>query len=261
MSVHYFHCTPDRTDHLTHYPNQIRILASAWRLKLFFGRMKRHIHLAKELFIDSGMISAWKKGQISWADNQDYVIQTANALDADYVSMLDLPMEPHMLSKNGVESQDALRKTLRNALAFMNANVCGVKVFVIQGYELSEYQQCIEAYRNYGVFDMADVWIAIGSVCMRSPKKGLYDVCRFVRQAVPHHPLHAFGVGRKEWIRELRNIGINSFDSSYASTAVAFNRGKTRIEGKRNDSQVVKQFADEMVIYERYLNDEAGVVE
>jgi hypothetical protein len=87
----------------------------------------------------------------------------------------------------------------------------------------------------------------------RSLKKGLYDIYRFVHWRIPNHYLHVSGVGCKVWMWELRNICVESFDSNYASIAVAFNRGMTCIEGKRNDAQVVRQFADEMLAYESHL--------
>ena len=251
--LRYYHCTPDRTDYLQLAPGKLRILLSAYRLMKFPNTLRRHIHLAKELFLDSGMISAWKKGDILWALNQANIIKAGNKLNADYVAMLDLPMEPRMLAKNGVSARKALDATLNNALDFMQAQVNGVKVFVIQGYELSEYRRCIDAYQDLGVFDLPNTWIAIGSICMRSPKKGLYDVCRLVRGCVPNHHLHAFGIGRKEWIDRLRGIGIDSFDSASASMNVAFNRGFCRVEGKRNNKQVCEQFAQEMLAYENHL--------
>ena len=253
LPMYYFHTTPDRSDYLKFYPNQLRILSSAYRRKKF-PRVRDHLSLAKEVFIDSGMISAWKKKEAWWQHQQPYVIDYANEVDADYCAMLDLPMEPGMLKKNGVHPDDALARTIKNAEAFVDAKVSATKVFVVQGYTLSQYKRCIEAYRTLGIFEMTDNWVGIGSVCMRSPKKGLYDVCRFVRQHIPNHHLHAFGIGRKEWIWNLKGFGVDSFDSSSASMAVAFNRGVTRVEGKRNDAQVVRQFADEMMAYESHLS-------
>ena len=251
--MYYFHVTPDRSDYLKLYPHQLRILSSAYRRKKY-PRVRNYLSLAKEVFIDSGMISAWKKQDVWWRDQQQYVIDYANEVSADYCAMLDLPMEPQKLKENGVSPENALAKTIENAEAFINASVSGTKVFVVQGYTLSQYLHCITAYRHLGVFEMPHIWVGIGSVCMRSPKKGLYDICRFVRQHIPNHHLHAFGIGRKEWMRELSNIGVDSFDSSHASIAVAFNRGVTRIQGKRNDAQVVRQFADEMMAYESHLS-------
>ena len=82
--IHYFHCTPDRSDYLLLYPNMLRILASAYQIKKF-PRIKRHLSLARELFIDSGMISAHKKGEYEWQYQQAFVIEVADEVSADYV--------------------------------------------------------------------------------------------------------------------------------------------------------------------------------
>ena len=63
--------------------------------------------------------------------------------------------------------------------------------------------------------------------------KGLYQVCKLVRHEIHNHHIHAFGVGRKAWVEELVKIGIDSFDSATASFAMAFNRGISRVEGRR----------------------------
>ena len=75
--IHYFHCTPDRSDYLLPYPNMLRILASAYRIKKF-PRILRHLSLARELFIDSGMISAHKKGEYEWQYQQAFVVEVSS---------------------------------------------------------------------------------------------------------------------------------------------------------------------------------------
>ena len=252
--IHYFHCTPDRSDYLLLYPNMLRILASAYRIKKF-PRIKRHLSLARELFIDSGMISAHKKGEYEWQYQQAFVIEVADEVSADYVAMLDIPCEPKMLKRSGMTVDQALYRTIENAKRFLELKpLTAKKVFVIQGFALDEYRKCIDAYRDLGILDLNDVWLAIGSVCMRSPKNGLYSIARLVRHLIPDCHLHCFGIGKKAWIQALGAIGIDSFDSAKASISVAFNRGVCRVEGKRTDAQVVRQFADEMLAVEQYLN-------
>ena len=67
--MYYFHVTPDRSDYLKLYPNQLRILSSAYRRKKY-PRVRNFLSLAKEVFIDSGMISAWTKKDVWWQDQQ-----------------------------------------------------------------------------------------------------------------------------------------------------------------------------------------------
>lgn len=245
----FYHCLPDRISWMEMCPNMLKVLGSAYRIRKF-PRMKKHLHLAKEIMLDSGMISAWQAGRVEWMNNQEYVVNLAWEINADYTVMLDLPMEPELLKKNEFYARKAMSITLRNALNFIDMDVPGKKVFVIQGYGLAEYQLCINQYQEYGIFDIPNVLIGIGSVCRRSPKKGLYSICKFIRKRLPHNKLHAFGIGSLEYMKNLIDVGIDTFDSSYASISTVFNRGIYRVEGKRNIQQVDFQFANEMVDYE-----------
>ena len=254
--IDYFHCIPDSTSFLSDHPGQFDVLTSAYRIKRY-STIKRSLKYARRLFLDSGMLSAWNAGKIDWASEQDYVVRLANEIKPDLVAMLDLPMEPHLLAANGVTSLKALNKTKENAMAFMEAHLPQgtKKVYVVQGYELSEYQQCLDWYRELGIFDSSSSWIAIGSVCKRSPRMGLYQVAKFIRKEVKHHHIHAFGIGRRAWIRELVKIGIDSFDSATASMTVAYNKGESQVKGRhRNIDDRDRQFAFEFKKHEDYLN-------
>ena len=267
-NIKYFHCIPDRSDYLKLYPNTFHILASAYRIKKF-PKIKKYLHLANEIFLDSGMISAWKQNEIEWSDNQQFVLEVAQEINADYVAMLDLPSEPHLLNVNGLTIDEALEITIRNATAFLDVNTSAKKIFVIQGWYLQDYHKCIEKYQELGILDLQNIWIGIGSVCMRSPRKdinqlylykdaivpGLYEVASFIRKQIPNHHIHCFGIGNPERIRKLTKIGINSFDSASASIQVAFNRGETRIDGPRNNKIVCQQFGDAMMIQEQKINE------
>ena len=267
-NIKYFHCTPDRSDYLKLYPNTFHILASAYRIKKF-PKIKKYLHLANEVFIDSGMISAWKKNEIEWSNNQHFVLEVAQEVNADYVAMLDLPSEPYLLNANGLTTDEALKITIRNAITFLDATTPAKKVFVIQGWRLQDYHKCIEKYKQLGILDLQDIWIGIGSVCMRSPRKdinqlylyqdtiipGLYEVASFIRKQIPNHHIHCFGIGKPKWIQELMKIGINSFDSASASIQVAFNRGETKVNGPRNDKIVYQQFGDAMMIQEKKIKE------
>lgn len=247
--MQYFHCLPDSTRflELPQVQGTLDILASAYRIKRY-PSIKKWIGGASSLFLDSGMISAWKAERPEWKDMQDFVINLANELDVDYCAHLDLPMEPEMLGLNGWSPEHALEQTILNALRFRDAVLpdhCK-RVFVVQGYQLREYERCLDLYESLGIMEATDM-LAIGSVCMRSPKKGLYRVCKLVRKRCPNHRLHAFGVGRKAWVDELVQIGIDSFDSADASLQVAYNRGHLRVGGHRDmrwrDIQFMTEYA------------------
>lgn len=250
--TYYFHCIPDRTDFLPVAPRPIKILISAYRVKMFRA-ITRSLAYADEIFLDSGMISAWKKKHLHWMASQPYLIKLAWEIKAHRTAMLDIPMEPNML--DGFPPKEAMKTTYLNAEAFIDAEVPGTKVFVVQGYEPQQYLECIRQYRKIGIFDLPDIWIAIGSVCMRRPKGGLYDIARLVRDNIPEDlHLHAFGIGQIAWINKLIQIGVNSFDSSTASIRTAFNKGRNRIERKRINADLPGQFAQDMIDYESEIN-------
>ena len=252
----YFHCTPDRTDWLQHRPG-VNVLASAYRIRKF-PKIMDYLHLANDTFLDSGMISAWSAGDDWWHKQTDFILGVATAGRFRRVAMLDLPCEPNFLEANGWSLRRALLCTQANARRFMDAKVPGTKVLVVQGWEPKHYKACINHYHRRGYFKQA-CWVGIGSVCRRTPKNGLYDICQLVREELPNKHVHAFGIGKPEWIRRLEEIGIDSTDSSTASTRVGFNRVKSvKRTAKRTDRQVRIQFAREMLYVENELRG-AGV--
>jgi len=239
----FYHCTPDSTRYLKHAPNQLNILASAYRIKKF-PAIKKHINLARQIMIDSGMISAMKKGEVAWLDTHDWLISLAEEIKPDYIVALDCPSEPGMLNKIGLNVAQARHRTLNNVEYMLGERRLPEqtqKMYVLQGWEINDYEVCIREFERLEVFQPGTI-IGIGSVCMRRPnwnrtvKHGtknkpmpvadLYEVCRYVREAVPAYcPVHCFGIGKPEWIRHLHGMGIDSFDSGTASISVAFNRG------------------------------------
>ena len=252
----YYHCTPDRTDYLQHRTG-VHLLVSAYRVRKF-PKITKHLGLAGDVFLDSGMISAWQQKDDWWAEMTDFVIGLSYSGVFNRTAMLDLPCEPSFLKMNGWSLQKALRCTYRNAKRFMESKVAGTKVLVVQGWELKHYKACIEVYRKRGYFRQP-CWVGIGSICRRSPKNGLYDVCKLLREELPGKHLHAFGIGKPEWIHELEKIGIDSVDSSTASTRIGFNRPKSvKRTDIRTNRQVCMQFAKEMLYVEEELRD-AGV--
>ena len=222
----FFFGVSDNPAHLKYIP-PVDVMISAYRFKFLINRRyaKKYLNRAESIFVDSGFISAWKAGTWKrWLDKQDYVLSCAKKAKADIVAMLDLPMEPKLLAKNGFLAEDALNITINNAAFFMKAKTKATKVFVVQGYQEHEYLQCIEAYQKLGIFEQKNIWIGIGSVCMRTPEAGLYRIAKLIRQEVPDHHLHCFGIGKISWVKELEQIGIDSCDSSVASVCTAYNK-------------------------------------
>lgn len=200
----------------------------------------------KCLFIDSGMIGAWKHNDLSWMNEQETVIETAKKLRADIVSMLDLPMEPRFLMANGFTQRRALAVTYQNAESFRDAGDIGIaKCFVIQGWRPDDYRMCIKQYDALRIWDDADV-IGIGSVCMRTPETGLYDIAKLVVREVRKRTdasIHCFGIAQPRYVTQLYRIGVESCDSATAALSSAFFKLVT--------GQELRGFTD--IKFKRYL--------
>lgn len=249
----FYHGIPDRTDFLKVCPNALSLIVSAYRVKCF-KNIKKHLPLAREIFLDSGMISAWNAGKIEWKDNQNFVLDLGREIGADVIASLDLPVEPAKLEKNGFSVKQALEITLENAKRFMDAKTHAIKVFTVQGVTIYDYAQSLRDLIRIGVLnlDPKETWIAIGSIRNKSPKQGLYDVARLVcgaAKASGYH-VHAFGVGRRERITALHDIGVDSFDCATASIRVGVNKGIYQVKGKRENHHLPSQFASEMMLFE-----------
>lgn len=245
MKITYYHVSPDQSRYVQYVPYQLNLLVSVYRLQQF-KHISRHLSLAKSLMIDSGMISAMKKGQLDWLNNHDLLVEWAQKLEPEYVVALDCPSEPEMLKKIGIDVVQARRRTVENAEKMLYETGLPEntkKVYVVQGWNLSDYEACIDEFRKLGIFDLNPrPLIGIGSVCMRRPNwkrknpdetpvPDLYEVAQFVRNKIYGDvPLHCFGIGATEWVTQMSKWGITSFDSGTSSWNVARNDGICQIK-------------------------------
>lgn len=172
------------------------------------------------VFVDSGMISALHLDP-SWADEQDLVAALARRVGAELVSHLDVPMERHKLAAARMTRRDALRITIRNARDFLDADVGdATKVYVVQGWTMPEYVECLDAFADAGIPDGG--WLGIGTCCMRKPTRGLWQILEEVRRRTDGTPLHSFGTGDPDKLVRLARIGIDSVDEGNTIRALIY---------------------------------------
>lgn len=265
MKITYYHVSPDQSRYVQYVPHQLNLLVSVYRLQQF-KHISRHLSLAKSLMIDSGMISAMKKGQLDWLDNHDLLVDWAQRLEPEYVVALDCPSEPEMLNKIGLDVVQARRRTVENAEKMLYETGLPEntkKVYVVQGWNLSDYEACIDEFRKLGIFDLNPrPLIGIGSVCMRrpnwkrknpdgSPVPDLYEVVKFVRGKIYEDvPLHCFGIGATEWVAQMAQWGVTSFDSGTSSWNVARNDGICQIKPIKTWTCYTKHDKGKEIAYE-----------
>jgi hypothetical protein len=163
------------------------------------------------IFVDSGMISAMSRGTPEWANQQDLVATVAREAGADMVAHLDIPMERHKLAAVGFTRRHALELTIRNARAFLDENVGGArKMFVLQGWTLPEYMDCLRRYEDAGIPDGGV--FGLGTCCMRKATRGLWQILETLREETRGQFLHSFGTGDVGKLDRLARIGIDSVD-------------------------------------------------
>ncbi len=173
------------------------------------------IHAAGgQVFIDSGALSALRAdpAELSWLERQSEIAVLAAEMRADVVSHLDVPMERRGLANARISRDEAMQTTIRNARSFMDLDVGQAKkVYVIQGWELHEYENCVDEYADLGIPD-GDNLLGLGTCCMRLETRGLWQIAERVRQLTQGTQLHAFGVGDPAKIPRLARIGFDSVD-------------------------------------------------
>jgi tRNA-guanine family transglycosylase len=128
---------------------------------------------------------------------------------ADLAFTLDFPVPP------GMDHAEACRRralTIANSFwALANRRRQDMPLYAcIQGWDHESYAACARAYIG-APFD----GIAIGGLVPRARDEELvFGVVESVRSMHPDCPLHAFGMGKPEFVAKLFERGVDSVDSS-----------------------------------------------
>lgn len=141
-------------------------------------------------------------------------IHPLNVLDfqeqiADVAFTLDFPIPPGMKSKQANLRQEL---TILNAhWALANRRRTDLPIYAcVQAWDAKSAKQCAQAYAGAG-FD----GIAIGGLVPRAQNWDLVQtIVESVRNETGNLPLHVFGLGKPELVRELFAMGVDSVDSS-----------------------------------------------
>lgn len=199
-------------------------LASAAMVSFYYAKqMKERPGLP--LLIDSGgfaslfqnarVIEVGGLGVLETSMNEEVeTLRPADVLDfqerfADLAFTLDFPIPPSM------ELEEAKRRqhlTVANAKwAIANRRRKGMLLYgCVQGWDVSSYRQCAEAYVNLG-FD----GLAIGGLVPRISDLDLVlAVVDAVKGAASGLPIHVFGLGKPGTAEVLYAHGVSSVDSS-----------------------------------------------
>jgi len=218
----------------------------------------------ENLILDSGMIGALRRKDLNYLHRSMDIITLAEIIRADVVVHLDVNMEPVFLRENNLTPKEAMKHTINNAEILLNENFSGKKCFVVQGWTLEQYDECIKQFNDMGIFD-EEHWIGIGTTCMRRPPTlyRVYDFCvKRIHEINPRIHVHAFGIAKPEWIVNLYRMGVKSSDSATPDLACAFNQliigEDKKIRGFKQRTR--KMYASQVIynywVYYILLNDE-----
>jgi len=141
----------------------------------------------KELFLDSGgyqLITKFKDYPFSVEDYMRYVVQ----VNPDYVATLDYPCDARFPSE--LSNKERIEKTVNNAETLLDYRLDNTVVPVFQGYSLSEYQYCLDLYKEKGLIQPL---MGIGSVCIRKKRKEVKQIINLLAHQT-NCKLHVFGL-------------------------------------------------------------------
>lgn len=129
---------------------------------------------------------------------------------------LDMMCEPEVVAKTGLSVVEHQQITVANYVELCKLWESSTDeqnpIFpVLQGYELADYERCIEMYGEAGV-DLSKVHlVGVGSVCRRQHTEEIADVFDAILATDPGLPLHGFGCKTKGL--KLYGEKLASFDS------------------------------------------------
>ena len=150
----------------------------------------------KSLFIDSGGYSFFHRCGVYKDRIEDY-LKYIDRVKPDFFATRDVPCEPEILKKWKLSVEANQKVTIENhsqILKLIEKNYPHLKqklVVVLQGWEVDQYLNMIDKLKETGL--LTD-YIGIGSICRRGKNQVIRDIILQVRQALPRHKIHAFGV-------------------------------------------------------------------
>jgi tRNA-guanine family transglycosylase len=164
---------------------------------------------------------------MDWFKRQPELIEFANAVEADVVTMLDVLTKSHLLEKCHLTVKEAQDITIKNAAQFIDLKTKARKCYVLQGNTNDEYEICIRAYQNLGIFNDDHTIIGIGSRAgeRRETTIDRYAYCcKRIRDINPKLGIHAFGIGTPYTLVRLYHLGVTQADNATPQVLTQINQ-------------------------------------
>jgi tRNA-guanine family transglycosylase len=183
--------------------------------------------LMDSLMIDSAGIVAMGLGDTDWFNRQPELVEFANAVEANVITMLDVLTKPHLLELCKLTVNEAQNITIRNARQFLDLKSKARKCYVLQGNTDEDYEVCIKAYQDMGIFDDNQAIIGVGSRAgeRRETTIARYGYCcKRLKEINPKLGIHAFGIGTPYTLVELYKLGVSQCDNATPQVLTQINQ-------------------------------------
>ena len=131
----------------------------------------------------------------------------------EWAAPMDWMCEPFIIEKTGLSVREHQERTVSNYLDLRDQ---GPFIPVLQGWDLSDYEACVELYASAGVDLTVVPVVGVGSVCRR---QGTWDIGRVMATLSGMGiRLHGFGVKKQGLVLCARYLtSADSMAWSYAA--------------------------------------------
>lgn len=158
-------------------------------------------------------------------------------VDPDIFALRDWPCEPNVREELGMTVEECQERTLVDHIRLLDAvegdsSVRGEPMAVLQGWEIHDYLECIDTYRDHGL--VTDT-IGLGSICRKNTPAELErvrEIAQRVRANLPAR-VNVHGFGLKQTMLE-HDDALRCFDSVDSVAWPQYVRHASR-EGVRKD--------------------------
>lgn len=147
--------------------------------------------------LDSGgftELSTYGKWETSPQTYIDAVHRYQQAGNLDWVAPQDWMCEPWIIAKTGLTVLEHQKRTVDNYL-HLHQHLGDLVIPVLQGWNLDDYQRCIQLYNDNGIDLTTKHTVGLGSVCRRQATNEIGTIV--TKLAGYGIKMHGFGVKRQ----------------------------------------------------------------
>jgi len=213
----------------------------------------------ESLFIDSGGFSILVSDKYDDHPSVNTYRSYLRGQDPEYYTLQDYPCEPDLLDEHDRTVDDHIQMTVDKHVECLDRipESIGTPVPVIQGWEIEDYLDCIDRFREQGI--LPHPYVSVGSVKRKYDPVASRDIVKAVRKELGSDTnIHALGVKTQVFSQTDAALYIDSADSNaydraasrrhgtgrWEASAIEYLKMKLSIEELTNDHETQQQLSD-----------------